>query len=67
MKVRIYHDPAEERAARLVAAFASNISPNNDVWAVGTELHSELFGELLRTWSTWTSGSCGWPIWPLLN
>lgn len=48
MKVRIYHDPREEREARLVAAFASNISSDSDVRAAGTESHSELYQGIIE-------------------
>lgn len=48
MKVRIYHDPREEREARLVAAFARGLSPDSDVWAVGTEFHSELYQGIIE-------------------
>lgn len=43
MKIRIYHDPGEEREAGLVAAFAHGLSPDGDVWAVDTKSHGELY------------------------
>ena len=48
MKVRIYHDPGEEREARIVAAFARGLSPDGDVWAVGTESHGELYQGIIE-------------------
>lgn len=48
MKIRIYHDPREEREAGLIAAFAHGLSPDSDVLAVGTESHSELYRRIIE-------------------
>lgn len=48
MKIRIYHDHGEEREARLFAAFARGLSPDSDVWAAGTESHSELYRGIIE-------------------
>ena len=48
MKIRIYHDPEEKREAGLVAAFARGLSPDSDVWAAGTESHSELYRGIIE-------------------
>ena len=48
MKIRIYHDPGEEREAQLVASLARGLSPDSDVWAIGTESHSELYQGILE-------------------
>ena len=48
MKIRIYHDPGEKREAGLIAAFARSLSPDSDVWAAGTESHSELYRGIIE-------------------
>lgn len=48
MKIRIYHDPGEEREAGLVAAFVRGLSPDSDVLAAGTESHSELYQGIIE-------------------
>lgn len=48
MKIRIYHDPGEEREAGLVAAFARGLSPDSDVWAAGTESHGALYHGIIE-------------------
>lgn len=48
MKIRIYHDPGEERKAHNVTAFARGISPDSDVWAVGAASHSALYQGILE-------------------
>lgn len=48
MKVRIYHDPAEKRAARLVAAFARGLSPDHDVGTPSTESHGALYQGIIE-------------------
>ena len=48
MKIRIYHDPGDERKAGQVAAFARSLSPDSDVWTVGTESHSELYRGIIE-------------------
>lgn len=48
MMIRIYHDPGEEREVGLVAAFARGLSPDHDVWAAGTESHSELYQGIIE-------------------
>ena len=48
MKIRIYHDPGEERKAHNITALARGIGPDSDVWAVGTESHSELYQGIIE-------------------
>ena len=48
MKIRIYHDPGEERETQLVASFARGLSPDSDVLAVSTDGHSELYRGIIE-------------------
>lgn len=48
MKVRIYFGPGEEREASTVAALSRGLNPDGDVWAAGTESHSELYRGIIE-------------------
>lgn len=48
MKIRIYHDPREEREARFVAAFARGLSPDSDVRTSSTESHGALYQGIIE-------------------
>lgn len=48
MKIRIYHDPGEERETQLVATFARGLSPDSDVLAFDAESHGELYQGIIE-------------------
>ena len=48
MRIRIYHDPGEERKAHNVMAYARGLSPDSDVWAAGTDSHNELYRGIIE-------------------